>query len=95
MISITGYYKMLSMVPYALSRALLVIYYICSTDFPGDSVKRTCLPMEMQIRCLGGKIPWRRAWQPTPVFLLREFYGRGAWQAIVHRFAESDMTEVS
>ena len=21
-----------------------------------------------------GKIPWRRAWQPTPVFLPREFH---------------------
>ena len=24
---------------------------------------------EMQVRFLGPKIPWRRAWQPTPVFL--------------------------
>jgi len=23
-----------------------------------------------------GKIPWRRAWQPTPVFLPGEFYGQ-------------------
>ena len=23
-----------------------------------------------------GKIPWRRAWQPAPVFLPREFYGQ-------------------
>ena len=23
-----------------------------------------------------GKIPWRRAWQPTPVFLPREFHGQ-------------------
>ena len=22
------------------------------------------------------KIPWRRAWQPTPVFLAGEFYGQ-------------------
>ena len=26
-----------------------------------------------------GKIPWRRKWQPTPVFLPREFHR--AWQA--------------
>ena len=26
-----------------------------------------------------GKIPWRRKWQPTSVFL-----DRGAWRAIVH-----------
>ena len=23
-----------------------------------------------------GKPPWRREWQPTPVFLLREFHGQ-------------------
>ena len=23
----------------------------------------------MQVHFLGGKIPWRRAWQPTPLFL--------------------------
>ena len=23
-----------------------------------------------------GKIPWRRKWQPTPVFLPREFHGQ-------------------
>ena len=33
-----------------------------------------------------GKIPWRRKWQPTPVFLPRENpLDRGAWQATVHR----------
>ena len=30
------------------------------------------------------KIPWRRAWQPTPVFLPGEPLDRGAWQATVH-----------
>ena len=29
----------------------------------------------------GGKIPWRREWQPTPVFLPREFQGQRAWWA--------------
>ena len=27
-----------------------------------------------------GKIPWRRKWQPTPVFLPGTSHGRGAWQ---------------
>ena len=41
-----------------------------------------------------GKIPWRRAWQPTPVSLPGETGGcrsldRGAWRATVHRVAES------
>ena len=42
-----------------------------------------------------GKIPWRRAQQPTPVFLPGKSHNRGAWQAIVHRVAQSDMTEVT
>ena len=43
-----------------------------------------------------GKIPWRRAWQPTPVFLPGETHGQrnlasyGPWGC-----KESDMTEVS
>ena len=41
-----------------------------------------------------GKIPWRRVWQPTPVFLPGEFpMDRGSWRATVHGVAESDMTE--
>ena len=32
----------------------------------GDSGFYTCV----------GKIPWRRAWQPTPVFLPGEFHGQ-------------------
>ena len=29
------------------------------------------------------KMPWRRKWQPTPVFLLGESQDRGAWQFTV------------
>ena len=36
-----------------------------------------------------GKIPWRRKWQPTPVFLIGESHGRGTWQATVHRITPS------
>jgi len=43
----------------------------------GSDDKRICL----QCKRLGfkpwvGKIPWRREWQPTPVFLLGEFRGQ-------------------
>ena len=34
-------------------------------------------------------IPWRRAWQPTPVCLPGESMDRGAWRAIVHRVVKS------
>jgi len=30
------------------------------------------------------KIPWRREWQPTPVFLPGKPMDRGAWWATVH-----------
>ena len=36
-----------------------------------------------------GKIPWRRAWQPTPVFLPGESHGQRSLQATVHRTAKS------
>ena len=37
--------------------------------------------------------PWRRKWQPIPVFLSEKSHDRGAWQATVHGVAkESDIT---
>ena len=36
-----------------------------------------------------GKIPWRRAWQPTPVFLPGESHGQKSPWATVHRVAKS------
>ena len=36
-----------------------------------------------------GKIPWRRTWQTTPVFLPGKSHDRGAWQATIHRVAQS------
>ena len=39
-----------------------------------------------------GKIPWRRAWQPTPVSLsggLENPMDRGAWWATVHKAVKS------
>ena len=39
-----------------------------------------------------GKIPWRRKWQPTPVFLPGKSHG-GVWQDTVHGVAkELDVT---
>ena len=35
------------------------------------------------------KSPWRRAWQPTPVFLPGDFIDRGAWRATEHRVTKS------
>ena len=40
-----------------------------------------------------GKIPWRRKWQPSPVFLPGKSYGQRAWQVTIHGVTELDMTE--
>jgi len=34
------------------------------------------------------KIPWRKKWQPTPVFLPEESHGMTAWWATVRGVAE-------
>ena len=50
--------------------------------FPGSSVikKKTCLQCRRCRRCRFDpwvrKTPWRRPWQPTPVFLPGESYGQ-------------------
>ena len=36
-----------------------------------------------------GKIPWRRAWQPTQYSFLENPMDRGAWQVTVHRVEKS------
>ena len=40
-----------------------------------------------------GKIPWRRAWQSTPVFLPGKFMDRGTWWAVVLSVTTLNTTE--
>ena len=43
-----------------------------------------------------GKIPWRRAWQPTPVFLPGESHGQGSLMGYGPEGCKGlDMTEVA
>ena len=44
-----------------------------------QTVKNLPAMQETQVRSLGLEIPWKKLWQPTPVFL-----PGGAWQASVH-----------
>ena len=41
-----------------------------------QTVKNSPAMQETQVPSLVGKIPWRRAWQPTPVFLPGESHGQ-------------------
>ena len=47
----------------------------------------------MRVRSLVGKIPWRRAWQPTSVFFPEASRGLRSPAHYSPRVAESDMTE--
>ena len=44
---------------------------------------------------ISGKIPWRRAWQPTPFFLSGESPWTEDPDGLVHGVAELDTTEVT
>ena len=55
-------------------------------DFPGGSdSKRLCRQCRRpRFHFWVEKIPWRKEWQPTPIFLPGESMGRIAWWATVH-----------
>ena len=48
---------------------------VCIRGFPGSSVVNN-LPANARIVKWVGKIPWRKKWQPIPVFLPGEPYGQ-------------------
>ena len=51
---------------------------------------------ETWVRSLGQEKPWRREWQPTPVFLPGEFYGQRRLAGYSPRGRkESDTTEAA
>jgi len=54
--------------------------FIYLLGFPGGSVvKKICLPLQ-EVQEIAGvrKIPWRRKWQLTPVFLPEEAHGQSS-----------------
>ena len=55
-----------------------ITYHPTKIGFPGGSVVKN-LPASSGDRFDSwiGKIPWKRKWQPTPVFLPGEFHGQG------------------
>ena len=58
--------------------------------FPGGSeVKNLPAMQETRVLSLGQEMPWRRKWQPTPVFLPGEFNGQRILQATVYGVTKS------
>ena len=59
------------------------LLYIKSFTGGSDGKESTCNVGDLG--SIPGKIPWRRAWQPTPVFLP----GASPWRVRVHGVAKS------
>ena len=59
----------------------LLVLETTNKGFPGDSVVKNLSAdtgnRRHRFDPWVGKIPWRRAWQPTPVFLPGESHGKG------------------
>ena len=72
---------------YSIDLLIKVYFLVLDASLVAQMVKN---PPAMQETPLGGMIPWRRAWQPTPVFLPGDTpMGRGAWWATVHGVTKS------
>ena len=48
----------------------------CGKNIPSGGKETPCNAKRPRFNLRVGKIPWRRKWQPTPVFLLGEFHGQ-------------------
>ena len=50
-------------------------FHTVETSLVAQTVKHLSTMRETRVRSLGGKISWRRKWQPTPVFLPEKSHG--------------------
>ena len=76
----------------------LSVWFIPVWGFPGGASGKESTFQCRRLRRPGfdpwvKEDPWRRKWQPTPVFLPGKFHGQRSWWATVHGVAESDTTE--
>ena len=71
--------------------SLRLTVFIVSVGFPGGTSgeESTCQCRRRGFDPWVGKIPWRRKWQLSPVFLPGESINRGAWWATVSGVAKS------
>ena len=73
---------------------IILTITVCLWWLPGATSGKELVSQNRRHRKPGsdpwvGKIPWRRKWQPTPVFLPRKFHGQRSQWATVHRVAKS------
>ena len=62
----------------------------------GPAVKSVPAMQETQVQSLGQEDPWRKAWQPTLIFLPGESHGQRSLAGYSPQGRkESDMTEVT
>ena len=65
-------------------------YLFIPVEVTGLLIQRIrLLIQETWVQSLGQEDPWRRKWQPTPVFLLENTMDRKVWWAIVHGVTKS------
>ena len=57
-------------------------------------MESTCQCRRLGLDPWVGKIPWRRKWQPTTVFLPGKSMDRGAWQTTVHGVAKESFVQL-
>ena len=77
-----------------MSPALAGGFFTTWASLVAQMVKNLPAIRETRVRFLAGKIPWRRKWKPTPVFLPGESHGQrslAGYSPQDHK--ESDMTE--
>ena len=71
---------------------MYTLIYLIYRGFPGGSEGGESACNEGDPGSIpGSKIPWRRKWQPTPVFLPRESRGQRTWWVTVHGIAKSQI----
>ena len=62
----------------------MCIFLVAENCFPGGATSKEPTSAGDVTNPWVGKTPWRRAWQPTPVFLAAESHGQRSLKAIVH-----------
>ena len=82
-------YQPTFMIPGGLSWSLSSKESTCNAGNAGDAT-------QMWVRSMGWKIPWRRAWKPTPLLLLRKSHGQRSLAGYPSQCSkESSTTEVT